>query len=483
MFLGVDIGTSAVKTVLINDQGISVATASAPLSVSRPEATWSEQDPSQWWSATNAAVLTLDAALRSKVQAIGLSGQMHGATVLGKDHLPLRPAILWNDGRSVAECDALQRAQPDFITYSANLVMPGFTAPKLAWLQRHEPSVFANTEMVLLPKDYVRFLMTGEFASDVSDSAGTLWMNVPERKWHAPLLEACGLDETQMPSLHEGHDVTGQLRGEVANVWGMASVPVMAGGGDNAAGAVGAGVINDGETLMSLGTSGVIFSACDSFRSKPASAVHSFCHAVPDRWHLMSVMLSAASCLEWARKATNTKSVADLIQLAASADSRSDEVFLPYLSGERTPHNDAGAKGVLFGVTHDTGPENVANAVLEGVAFGMADGFDALLSAGAEIETLSVIGGGAQSPYWGKILASVLDRPLIYRESATVGPAFGAARLAKFGIEGGDASDSFAPPDILSVVEPDSDISAILAPKRARFSKLYQTLKPTFAET
>lgn len=292
------------------------------------------------------------------------------------------------------------------------------------------------------------------------------------------------MSEDQMPSLHEGHEITGQLRHEVASLWGMARVPVIAGGGDNAAGAVGAGVINDGDTLMSLGTSGVIFSACETFRSKPDSAVHSFCHAIPDRWHLMSVMLSAASCLDWACTATNTKSVADLIQLAQLADCRkSQEVFLPYLSGERTPHNDTGAKGVLFGVTHDTKPENIANAVLEGVAFGMADGFDALLTAGAEIDAISVIGGGSQSSFWGQILASVIGRPLVYRESATVGPAYGAARLAKYGTVGGEMSDSFAPPEIHSAVEPDADLAAILASKRTRFSELYQALKPIFAET
>ncbi|MFK8016033.1 MAG: xylulokinase [Gammaproteobacteria bacterium] len=483
MFLGIDIGTSAVKSVLIDDEGVAVATASAPLSVSRPHPTWSEQDPGDWWLATDAAVLTLPANVRADVRAVGLSGQMHGATVLGDDLRPLRPAILWNDGRSAAECTDLQEQEPAFVERGANLVMPGFTAPKLAWLRRHEPTLFDRIHKVLLPKDYIRLMMTGELASDRSDSAGTLWMDVAARNWHEALLHACGLTTDHMPALFDGPEITGQLRTNIAQKWGMPCVPVVAGGGDNAAGAVGAGVVNEGDTLMSLGTSGVIFTACDAFRARPESAVHAFCHALPERWHLMSVMLSAASCFQWACNVTNVASVDKLTQLAEQSNPNDRTLFLPYLSGERTPHNDALATGTLFGMTHDTGPAEIATAVLQGVAFGMADGFDALQRAGARIEALSVIGGGARSMYLGETLAAVIGRPLVYRESAEVGPALGAARLAQCAITGDDVVDLFSPPPTVASITPDPALVDRITPQRSRFQALYQTLKPTFAET
>ncbi|MFK7887977.1 MAG: xylulokinase [Gammaproteobacteria bacterium] len=481
MFLGIDIGTSAVKVVLIDDTGASVATGSAPLTVSRPHPTWSEQDPESWWSATQSAVLELPMAARANVKAIGLSGQMHGATVLGKNHQPLRDAIIWNDGRSDAQCAELTEREPAFVERGANLLMPGFTGPKLKWLQQNEPALFDKIDKVLLPKDFVRLKMTGEFASDCSDSSGTLWMDVAARAWHAPLLHACGLTTDHMPRLYEGTDVTGQLRPDVAADWGMPCVPVVAGGGDNAAGAIGAGVVDEGQTMMSLGTSGVIFTACESFRSRPQSAVHAFCHAVPSRWHLMSVMLSAASCLHWACKVTKTATVGQLIELAQTTRPDNRTTFLPYLSGERTPHNDPNASGVLLGLTHDTGPAEIVDAVLKGVAFGMADGFDALVMAGAKIGSLTVIGGGARSSYWGEILAAIIGRPLVYRDSAAVGPALGAARLAQFALHG-NSDDVFAPPAITATIAPNHELAENLATQRARYQALYQTLKTTFAE-
>ncbi|MEN7342425.1 MAG: xylulokinase [Pseudomonadota bacterium] len=479
MFLGIDIGTSAVKAVLLGADGQVVASAAAPLSVSRPTPGWSEQAPDDWWTATNQAVLGLPAVERAATLAIGLSGQMHGATVLDSRSKPLRPAILWNDGRSALQCRELEAEEPEFLTHGANRVMPGFTAPKLAWLRRHEAEVFNAIATVLLPKDYVRLKMTGELATDRSDAAGTLWMDVEKRRWHAPLLAACGLTESQMPTLYDGPEITGNLIASVSGTWGMRSVPVVAGAGDNAAGAIGAGVTSDGETMLSLGTSGVIFTASDSFRSRPAAGVHAFCHALPNRWHLMSVMLSAASCLEWACKATNVSSVETLVQLAEQADRRNVPVFLPYLSGERTPHNDPNAAGVLFGLTHDSGPAEIADAVLQGVAFGMADGFDALTEAGAHIDTLSVIGGGARSAYWGRMLAAAIGRPLCYRESATVGPALGAARLAATAVADGNW---FSPPSISATVTPERQYADALSVRRAASRNLYQMLKPAFEE-
>lgn len=482
MFLGIDIGTSGVKAVLMSPSGQIVENSHAPLSISRPHPGWSEQDPITWWGATQEAVFKLTQTLREQVLGISLSGQMHGATLLDKNDRPLRSGILWNDGRSHKECVALQSEYPAFLEKAGNLVMPGFTAPKLEWVRRHEPEIFDATRKVLLPKDYVRLQMSGLHASDMSDSAGTLWMDIERRDWHDPLLEACGLTREHMPELYEGIGQTGQLRESIAKAWSMKRVPIYAGGGDNAAGALAVGVINTGDTLVSLGTSGVIFTACEAYLSNPKSAVHAFCHAIPDRWHLMSVMLSAASCLDWACKLTRTATVTDLIELAQATDaSEVSEIFLPYLSGERTPHNDPAAKGVFFGLTHDSGPAELAQAVLEGVAFGLADGLEALVAGGANIDALSVIGGGSRSPYWGKILSSALNRRLLYRDGGDVGPALGAARIAAYGVNGGTLNDAFAPPAITSEIAPDRHLAQRYIEKRSQFSALYSQLRTSFA--
>lgn len=465
----------------MSEAGVVVDTSSADVPISRPKPLWSEQKPSDWWTATNMAVAGLEVGQRHKVRAIGLSGQMHGATLLDKSLTPLRPAILWNDGRSHAEAAELQAREPDFVEKGGNLVMPGFTAPKLQWVREHEPEIFKKIAKVLLPKDYVRLRMTGELASDMSDSAGTLWMDVAARKWHEPLLEACGLTPDQMPALFEGTEETGILRQEAAEAWGMDRVPVVAGGGDNAAGAVGAGIVDEGDALLSLGTSGVIFVAGRKYRANPQSAAHAFCHALPGRWHLMSVMLSAAACLDWACRVTGCPSAEALIEKAEHGSALAcQEVFLPYLSGERTPHNNPYASGVLFGLTHDTSSAQIAEAVLEGVAFGMADGFDALLDSGIDVHSISVIGGGSQSAYWGRILAAVLRRPLVYRDGAVTGPALGAARLARYSQIGGSYDEAFAAPRAINVVEPHEPDIERLAAKRERFKRLYSALAPEF---
>ncbi|MDB5440734.1 MAG: xylulokinase [Caulobacteraceae bacterium] len=481
MFLGLDIGTSSVKAVLIGDDGVMAGQATAPLDLSRPHPNWSEQAPQDWWSATTAAVLGLDPKLRAAVRGVGLSGQMHGATLLGEDDKPLRPGILWNDGRSMAECAELEAAEPNSRQITGNLAMPGFTAPKLLWVRRHEPEIFAATRTVLLPKDYVRLSMTGDKATDLSDASGTLWVDVGARAWSEAMLTATGLGIEHMPRLYEGSAATGVLSAKVAADWGMGQVPVAAGGGDNAAGAVGAGVTKDGEAMMSLGTSGVVFLATDRFLPYPQRAVHAFCHALPGRWHQMSVMLSAASCLDWAARLTGT---ADPGALAGLAEARGrldgSEIFLPYLSGERTPHNNPDARGVLFGLDHDSDPAAVGQAVIEGVAFGLADGVDALVASGAHLETLSVIGGGARSAWWGRILAAALNRPLIYRDGSEVGPAFGAARLARLAVDGESIEAVCPPPPVRAVIEPKPDDVAILASKHTRFTSLYSHLKDQF---
>jgi xylulokinase len=483
LYLGIDVGTSSVKAVLVDEAGTVVDQASSALTVTRPHPLWSEQNPADWWAATNRAVSDLKKALRPEVRAVGLSGQMHGATLLGKDNTPLRPAILWNDGRSATQCKSLEASVKGMSDITGNRAMPGFTAPKLLWVQDHEPDIFTATAKILLPKDYVRLRMTGDMASDMSDSAGTLWLDVAKRDWSDVMLAATSLDRSHMPKLYEGNAFTGQLRAELAEAWGMARVPVVAGGGDNAAGAVGVGVVRPGDAFLSLGTSGVLFLANAGYKPNAAGGVHTFCHALPDRWHQMSVILSAASCVDWAARLCGAKNAAAVFELAEARGLRpATEMFLPYLSGERTPHNDPHAKGVLFGMTHETGPAELAHAVLEGVAFAFRDGMDALLDSGASLDSITVIGGGARSSYWGKILSSVLHRPLIYRDGGEVGPAYGAARLALLADQKVSVEKACAPPPILQVIEPDDRLSDFYGNRIASFRTLYKQLKPSFRE-
>lgn len=484
MYLGVDVGTSAVKAVVADDAGHIVAQSSARLAISRPRELWSEQDPGDWWAATNKAVSDLSPAIRRSVTAIGLSGQMHGATLLDGSGRALRPAILWNDGRSIEECEELESDLPDLPTLAGNRAMPGFTSPKLAWVAKHEPELFEQVASVLLPKDYIRLRMTGELASDMSDSAGTLWLDLAKRDWSDALLSVSGLTRSQMPRLYEGSEVTGMLRSEVAEAWSMSAVPVVAGGGDNAAGAIGVGVLEEGDAFLSLGTSGVLFVANKDYRPNPFGGVHTFCHAVPDRWHQMSVILSAASCMDWAAKFTGAKDTASLFAAAEFEGSGADvgEIFLPYLSGERTPHNNPNAKGVLFGLNHDSGQTQIARAVMEGVAFAFCDGLEALADAGTKIDQVTVIGGGARSNLWGEILASSMGIRLVYRAGGEVGPAYGAARLAQIGHTVASSNEVATAPAILNIIEPNAKLQERLAPKREKFRALYPQLSSFFGE-
>lgn len=479
MFLGIDIGTSGVKAVALDERGGVVATGVAALTVQRPHPLWSEQHPDAWWDATQAAVRAIDPAVRRAVRGIGIAGQMHGATLLGEDDRPLRPAILWNDGRSEAECKALEATVPDLHAIAGNLAMPGFTAPKLLWVAKHEPETFAATRTVLLPKDEVRLRMTGEMVSDMSDSAGTLWLDVAARDWSDEILAATGLTREQMPQLVEGSAVSGILRAEVAEAWGMERVPVAGGGGDNAAGAAGVGVVEDGDALLSLGTSGVIFVATKDFRPNPARAVHAFCHCLPGMWHQMAVHLSAAACIDWVARLTGTSGAAELFARAESVGPAcGPELFLPYLSGERTPHNDAEVRGGFLALDHDTTPERLAQAVLEGVAFALADGVEVLREAGTDLTKLSVIGGGARSRYWGQTLAAALNVELVYAQGGEVGPALGAARLAQLAVDGGDPATVCTKLPTSHTIAPDPALVERLAPKLAAFRAAYPRITP-----
>lgn len=485
MYLGIDLGTSSVKVIILDDHDTLVAQASSPLEVSRPQPLWSEQDPQAWWQATNLAMEELKAShseLLKTVVSIGLSGQMHGATLLDQNHQIIRPAILWNDGRCEAQCKSIEANEPASRDITGNIAMPGFTAPKLLWVKENEPDNFNKVAKVLLPKDYLRFLMTGKFASDMSDSAGTLWLDVAKRQWSTQMLAVTGLTVEQMPVLFEGTDITGYLTNEVAEKWGVNNIPVVAGAGDNAAGAVGIGVIKPNQAFLSLGTSGVYFVATPTYSPNPDSAVHTFCHCIPDTWHQMAVFLSAASCLTWVTQLTGFKDEKSLLDEVEKLDfsKPSTLVFLPYLSGERTPHNNPNAQGVFFGLTHNTSSAELGRAVLEGVAFAFADGQQALLASGTNIAEVSVIGGGSRSRLWGQILASVLNKPLTYRKGAEVGPAYGAARLAKIAVSKLDAKTVCTYGELDYVIEPNPDMSSYYGPQHLKYQKLYQSLKSYF---
>lgn len=484
MYLGIDLGTSAVKALLLDDDDEVLAQASASLEVSRPQPLWSEQDPDAWWAAVRSAVDQLRTVVPrglADLRSIGLSGQMHGATLLDAADRPLRPAILWNDGRSTAECGELESLVPESRRITGNLAMPGFTAPKLLWVRRNEPHIFERVRRVLLPKDYVRLCLSGDHASDLSDASGTLWVDVEARQWSPAMLEACGLSEDAMPTLFEGPEPTGRLRAGLAQEWGCPEVPIVAGGGDQAAGAVGAGVVEPGRALLSLGTSGVVFVASDAYRPNPGRAVHAFCHALPDSWHQMSVLLSAASCLAWVARVTAAGSEEALLQEVEHADTASGRVlFLPYLSGERTPHNDPHATGVFIGLDHETNRATLGRAVLEGVAFAFADAQAALLDAGSRIDSMSVIGGGARSAFWGRILASAMERPLVYRRGGEIGPALGAARLARLAATGATAAEGCPELPEEFVVEPEASLVEHSQERLPRFRALYHTLRETF---
>ena len=485
MYLGIDLGTSGVKVVLVDDDQTVIDQATAPLQVSMPQPLWSEQDPDAWWRATCDAVVALRVSRPDQMQAvrgIGLSGQMHGATLLDGEDRVLRPAILWNDGRSAAECAELERRVPESRAITGNLAMPGFTAPKLLWVANHEPEIFARVARVLLPKDYVRLRMTGVAASDMSDSAGTLWLDVAGRQWSNEMLAATGLPASAMPELFEGSQATGTLRPEVAADWGVPAEAVVAGGaGDNAAGAAGVGVVEPGAAFLSLGTSGVLFVSNAGYAPNPEQAVHAFCHCLPATWHQMSVILSAASCLSWLADLLGTD-VSTLLDEAAAADRDTGSlIFLPYLTGERTPHNDPNAMGVFFGLTSATDRADMTRALLEGVAFAFADGQAALQAAGTEIGETSVIGGGARSQFWGRILAAVLGRPLTYHAGGEVGPAFGAARLGRLAATGEDPTAVCTRPATERVVEPDPGLHATYQEKWQRFRGLYPALQSHFA--
>ena len=483
MYIGLDLGTSELKALLLAPDHRVLAVARAPLTVSRPRPLWCEQSPEDWWQATERVLDELAArhpdAMR-EVRAMGLSGQMHGAVTLDAGHQVLRPAILWNDGRSGADCKALARAVPALSRITGNLAMPGFTAPKLHWMREHEPALFERVALVLLPKDYLRLILTGSAVGEPSDASGTLWLDVGARNWSPVMLAACGMSLTQMPRLVEGSAPSANMLPQWCRRFGLPDTVIVAGGaGDNAASAVGIGTVSPGQGFVSLGTSGVIFVTTDRFLPNPDNAMHAFCHALPRRWHQMSVMLSAAGAVAWAARAFGFDDEARLLASAEGLPAQQCEIaplFLPYLSGERTPHNDPHASGVLFGLTHSHDAAAIAYAVVEGVTLGLLDGFGTLTARqGGAVTVLSAVGGGSRSAFWVQMLASALDVSLLVHQGGEVGGALGAARLGWLA-DGGDEADVCRQPPLARRFEPIPAQRAMLAARHQRFRALYPPL-------
>jgi xylulokinase len=482
MYLGLDLGTSGVKALLIDADQKTIASANGALEVSRPHPGWSEQAPASWIRATEEAVGKLKSSHGTElaaVRGIGLSGQMHGATLIDSQNMVLRPCILWNDTRSHAEAAALD-ADPRFRKLTGNIVFPGFTAPKLAWVKRNEPQLFKQVAKVLLPKDYLRLWLTGEHISEMSDSAGTSWLDVAHRAWSAELLAATDLEEKHMPRLVEGTEPGGGLRDELAAAWGMGKGVVVAGGaGDNAASACGMGTVRPGAAFVSVGTSGVLFAANGAYLPNPKSAVHTFCHALPNAWHQMGVILSATDSLNWLSQITG-RTAGDLTsELGEELKAPGSVTFLPYLSGERTPYNDAAIRGSFTGLGHESDRAQLTQAVLEGVAFAFRDSQEALRAAGTELGKVTAIGGGSRSRYWLKSIATALGIALHIPAEGDFGAAFGAARLGLIAAENADPLTVCTEPATAETIEPERGLADAYAEAYRRYRVLYPAIKGT----
>ncbi len=480
-YLGIDVGTSGVKAVLIDEKGAMLGEATATLDSTRPAPGWSEQDPAEWWRATLEAIDELaksNPGELARTRGLGLSGQMHGATLLDADANVLRPCILWNDVRSFKECTEIEEACSNSRDIAGNIAMPGFTAPKILWVKNNEPDVYKKIAKVLLPKAYVRYLLSGEMIEDMSDASGTLWLNVAKRDWSDDLLAATGLTRDNMPALAEGSAPAGKLKKELRERWGMTDQVVIAGGGgDNAASACGIGAIRPGEGFVSLGTSGVLFVSNEKFRPNTEGAVHAFCHAIPDTWHQMGVILSATDSLNWLAKMTGQKATELSKAAEAGFKGPGEEIFLPYLSGERTPHNNAHARGSFVGLSHVTDPAKLAQAVMEGVTFAFKDSQRVLADAGTKIDRLIAVGGGSNSPLWLKMIATSLGMDIQVPHDGDFGGAFGAARLGLCAAESADPTDVMTMPEIKQVVEPDKGLEAAYADQYARYRALYPAIE------
>ncbi|MDQ0471191.1 xylulokinase [Labrys wisconsinensis] len=486
MFLGIDLGTSAVKINLVDEHQRVVASADRALHPVQPRPLWSEDDPESWWTAVADGLDQLAAehpAAMAAVAGIGLSGQMHGALLLDGEDRPVRPAILWNDGRAAAEAAELAGLGEAVQAEMGVLAMPGFAGPKILWLAKHEPETIRRARHLLLPKDFIRLKLCGERATDVTDAGGAWLLDEANRRWSPTALGACGVDPAWLPRLVESREPTGTLRPEIAARWGMGTGVVVAGGaGDATAGGIGIGSVHEGDGFLSLGTSAQIFAAAAAHRPDPGRMVHAFCHAVPGMWCRIAALLNGASPLAAAARWTGN---AEIGVLLAEAEARfkgpSRLLALPYLFGERTPHNDPHALGAIVGLTASTHRADLIQAVLEGVAFSLVDGLDTLAASGTRFERLAFIGGGTRSPFWARIIASAMGVALVKYDASDRGPAFGAARLARLAATGEPVADVVVAPPVQSVIEPDPTLHEAYKPRIEAFRSLYRALKPEFA--
>jgi len=491
-FLGIDTSTTSSKALLIDEQGNVVAVASNPHTLQTPRALWSEQNPREWWEAVSASIRSVleQAGIRGEgVSAVGLTGQMHGLVLLDEAGNVLRPAILWNDQRTQGQCDAIHRiiGREKFIQITGNVALTGFTAPKILWVKENEPEVFAKAKHVLLPKDYVRYQLTGEYAMDKADGAGTVLFDLKSRDWSDEVLSVLEIPREWMPRTFEGTEFTGYVTEEAASLTGLkAGTPVAAGGGDQAAGAVGVGAVEPGIIGLTVGTSGVVFATTPSALIEPEGRLHAFCHAVPGMWHFMGVMLSAAGSLQWYRDTlAPNASFDDLLKEAEEIPAGSEgSQFLPYLSGERTPHPDPLARGAFIGLTLRHNRAHMTRAVLEGVAFGLKDSFTLIQNAGlGEITQVRGSGGGTKGALWRQIMASVLEAELV-TVNTTEGGAYGAALLA--GVGAGAWSDVVsackACIKITGSTQPDASQTEAYEKAYTIYRELYPALRASFTE-
>ncbi|MBX2830334.1 MAG: xylulokinase [Rhodospirillales bacterium] len=474
-FLGIDLGTSGVRLLLVDEDGQPIGATERAYHAAHLHPGWSEQNPADWIAALEEAITELrDQYYQfSALRGIGVAGHMHGATLLDDAGRPLRPCILWNDTRSHAQAARLD-AKDQVRAISGNIVFPGFTAPKLEWVRENEPEIFAKTAKVLLPAAYLNFYLTGDYVADMSDSAGTSWFDVGNRRWSDTLLEAGNIRHDQMPRLVEGTEEAGRLHPALLDKWGLnGPVSVAGGAGDNAAAACGIGAQNEGQGFVSLGTSGVLLSARDGYHPAPETALHTFCHAIPGRWYQMGVMLSATDSLNWLARITGQNPIELTSELNGALRTPGSVRYLPYLSGERTPHNDAEIRGSFTGLATDTSRADLTRAVLEGVAFGLRDSFEALVATDAKLNQLIAIGGGSASHYWIELIATTLGVPLSLPKSGEFGAALGAARLSMTAATGASPDSVMSTPEIRETISPNATLSA-------EFDDAYQGFKAAY---
>lgn len=489
-YLGIDVSTTGAKALLIDEKGDVVSSATTALPLSMPQPLWSEQDPQDWWTGTVQSIRQALAQARvdgSAVAAVGLTGQMHGLVLLDGDGQVLRPAILWNDQRTGAQCDEI-RARLGFerlVQITGNNALTGFTAPKILWVQQNEPQVYARARHILLPKDYVRYRLTGEYAMDKADGSGTLLFDLQRRDWSQEVLQALEIPAAWLPPTYEGPQITGSLSREAAELTGLrAGTPVMAGGGDQSAQAVGVGAVEPGIVALTLGTSGVVFATTEAAHIEPQGRLHAFCHALPGKWHFMGVMLSAAGSLQWYRDTLAPQESFDALLAPAEEVPAGCEglLFLPYLTGERTPHPDPLARGAFVGLTVRHTRPHLTRAVLEGVAFGLRDSFELIKTAGkVGVRQVRVSGGGSKSSLWRQILADVLRAELV-TVNTTEGAAYGAALLAGVGA-GAWQTVPQACQQVIRVTgstQPQPEVSELYEAQYRLYCQLYPALKPIF---